>query len=89
MKNVGEVSTKVNDIARLSENQTSIVDNVVNSSESVLEIANRNTQQIVQMSSVFAKEMGSIDKMRSNAQNLSDLSNNLQGIVSKFKTEDS
>jgi len=88
VKNVADVSFKVGDIDRQTQSQTSLADNVVDSAENVGEIAERNTQQIIQMSVVFSKEMGAIDKMRSNAQNMSKLSDSLQKIVSRFKIKD-
>ncbi len=89
VKNVADVSFKVGNITQLSENQNSLADNVVDSAENVGEIAERNTQQIIQMSVVFSKEMGAIDKMRSNARNMSTLSGSLEKIVSRFKTKNS
>lgn len=88
VRNVADVSSKVSDITKLSEDQESLAENVVGSAESVGDIAQHNTEQIIQMSVVFSKEMGAIDKMRRNAKNMSELSDKLENIVSKFKTDD-
>jgi len=88
VKNVADVSSKVDDIARLSQDQTYLADKIVASSESVGKIAQHHTEQVIQMSTTFNKEIGAIDKMRVNAQNMSELSNGLRGILSKFKIED-
>ena len=88
VKNVAAVYPKVEEITRLSQNQNTLANGVVSSTASVLEIAEQNAQQVVQMSVVVSKEIGAIDKMRSSAQDMTEHSGNLQGIVSKFKTED-
>jgi methyl-accepting chemotaxis protein len=88
VKNVQEVHTKFDEISKLSSSQKTLAEGLVNSSESVLEIADKNAQQVVGMSLVVSKEVGAMDKMGTNAKNMAELSGNLEGIVSKFKIKD-